>query len=95
MNSPNEIVTLFHCTTSKWLVSILAKGLLLSNARSEIYGDKPIFLSLTPQHCFGNTCFKVCVPKDWVKQTENHWEFICNRDIPPEKISYFSYEEDE
>lgn len=91
----NEIISLFHCTTSARREDILEKGLLLSKSVSDLHGEKPIFLSLTPQHCFGNTCFKVSIPEDWVRQTINHWEFICDRNIPPENISFYSYEEDE
>lgn len=91
----NDLISLFHCTTSLWRESILEKGLLLSTSLSEVHGEKPIFLSLTPQHCFGDTCFKIRIPKDWVRQTINQWEFICNRDIPPENIVFYSYEGDE
>lgn len=95
MNNKDDIITLFHCSTLSLKESILNKGLLLLNSRSKINGIKPIFLSNTPEHIFGNTCFKVCIPKSWVQQTVNSWEFICNRDIPPDYISFYSYEEDE
>lgn len=95
MAHTEEIISLFHCTTGSRKESILTEGLSLSKSRSDLHGEKPIFLSLTPQHCFGNTCFQVSIPKDWVRQTINHWEFICNRNIPPEHISFYSFEEDE
>lgn len=95
MSTNNNTVTLFHCTSNAREENIVANGLLLSKSVSELHGAKPIFLSLTPQHCFGNTCFKVCIPKEWVTQTINHWEYTCDRDIPPAHITFFSYEEDE
>lgn len=90
-----NMIPLFHCTTGSRKESILEKGLLMSRSVSELHGKKPIYLSSTPRHGFGNTCFKVYVPKDWVTQTINVWEYTCDRDIPPENISYHSYEEDE
>lgn len=98
-----EMITLFHCTTNAHQESILEKGLLLGHGRSKILdGSRPIFLSDTPQHIFGNTCFKVTVPRSWVYNTSrgegqglNLWEFACHRDIPAEFIEYHSYEEDE
>lgn len=95
MDNKTELISLFHCTTSAWKDSILEKGLLVSASCSRRPGEKHVFLSLTPQHVFGDTCFMVRLPKEWVKNTVNHWEFICDRDIPPENLSFYSYEEDE
>lgn len=99
-----EMITLFHCTSGTHKESILKNGLLLGHGKSQISdGSKPIFLSDIPYHAnFGNTCFKVTIPRSWVYNTSrgeggelNLWEFACHRNIPPECIEYHSYEEDE
>lgn len=85
---------LYHCTDYNAKDEIINNGLLLSKTRSMYYGEA-IYLSLMPQYCFGNTCFRVDVDGLNVVSTVNGWEFICSEDIPSDRIDYFGFEENE
>lgn len=79
--------TLFHSTNSKYKDSIENNGLKLNNGK--------IYLSDTPRHAFGNTCFKITIDSELVNKTINNWEYICKNDILPEHIEFYSFEEDD
>ena len=90
-----ELITpkyLYHCTDYSYKDSIIKDGLLLNKVKS-LHDGKLIYFSLSPEYCYGNTCFKVDVDGLNVKSTTNVWEFVCSDDIPNDRIEYYGFEE--
>lgn len=80
---------LYHCTDNFYKNKILIEGLRIEKSLSK----GKIFLSKSPEYCYGNTCFIVNANGLDIKQTENSWEYVYNESISPDRIRYYGYKE--